>query len=201
MEIFIVFVKEKKSIISEIRAKKPFIKFIPCQNSDEKIWLERISVIALDKKEAKIMAKCKLVEKDTKVISLADYENGKFYEDSSENFPERVIEVRLEEDRPFIPKKPYKNNAEGLMVTSHAIKRFREKSESQKTSEQIAHRLLSWMEIAKELIPKKHFGTIALLNHDFQEAKYYKHGNWIMVVCNKKLVTIHHGEAGRWREK
>ena len=85
-----------------------------------------------------------------------------------------------------------------MKISNHAIERFRERSGTKKNDKEIARKLCYFLTKAKEVELKKHYGVIALLNHDFKPAKYYNYNGWILVVEDDELKTIHMGEAGRW---
>lgn len=88
-----------------------------------------------------------------------------------------------------------------LFVNPHAILRYRQRTGSTRSAETIKNKLLKMLENPKEVFLKQKFRVLALLNHNLVEARYYKHGEFILVVRGNELITIHEGTADRWEEK
>jgi hypothetical protein len=83
-------------------------------------------------------------------------------------------------------------------VRMHAIDRFRERTGSKQSEEEICHKLLEMLAKAKEVKLKPPYNVVALLNHDFRDARYFRSGGFILVVEGDCISTVHHGQAGRW---
>lgn len=90
-------------------------------------------------------------------------------------------------------------DAINTLVTQHAIDRMRNRGNmSQNSDMQIAHRMRIMLRDSDEQKLKPGHDVIALLNHDFKKARYFRHGKWILVVEDGALKTVHAGEANRW---
>ena len=84
-------------------------------------------------------------------------------------------------------------------ISHHAIERMRNRGNMGQNSDmQIAHRLRIMLRDSEEMKLKPGHDVIALLNHDFKKARYFKHGKWILVMEDDTIVTAHTGEAKRW---
>jgi hypothetical protein len=84
-------------------------------------------------------------------------------------------------------------------ITQHALDRMRNRGGMGQNSDlQIAHRLRIMLRDSEEQKLKAGHSVIALLNHDFKSARYFRHGKWILVVEGGALATVHAGEAQRW---
>lgn len=88
-----------------------------------------------------------------------------------------------------------------LRITRHALDRYKERAQSKQSDFKTAHTLRSMLlnsrEHEVELKPQFRLGE--LLNHNFQHARYFRHGQFILVIADHTLVTIHTGTADRWR--
>jgi hypothetical protein len=84
-------------------------------------------------------------------------------------------------------------------ATMHAIDRFRERTGSKHSDEEVCRKLLEMLATAKEVKLKPPYNVIALLNHNFQDARYFRSGGFILVVEGDCISTVHHGQAGRWK--
>jgi len=80
----------------------------------------------------------------------------------------------------------------------HAIDRFRERTGSNQSDEEVCRKLLEMMAKAKEVKLKPPYNVVALLNHDFRDARYFRSGGFILVVEGDCISTVHHGQADRW---
>lgn len=91
-------------------------------------------------------------------------------------------------------------------VTGHCINRFIERTGTKGTVAQILLKLENWISQARpgELVPGAEFHKI--IKHG-KLATYLLFGNlgkgqqWVLVITNGCLVTIHDGKAGHWRPK
>src|SRR5690349_5667970 len=83
-------------------------------------------------------------------------------------------------------------------ITKHALTRWMERTEC--TSERQAHATIKkHFARATEVELAPAYKAIALLNHDFKPARYFKFEKWVFVVSDEgALLTIHSGTAKRW---
>lgn len=84
-------------------------------------------------------------------------------------------------------------------ITRHAAARWRER-----TGERIPLNLRKlWdeqIETAEEIELDSVGLTIALLNHRFKDARYFRSkGGWVFVLQSGKIVTVHHGTAKQFK--
>jgi hypothetical protein len=89
-----------------------------------------------------------------------------------------------------------------MKVSHHAIKRFRQRTGCKQSDEYVRYRVLDLLGRAVEIeLKNKKFRTLALLNHDMREAQYFRAGEFVFVVDDGVVTTVHNGEANRWKEK
>ncbi len=83
-------------------------------------------------------------------------------------------------------------------ISSHAIERWMERTSCK--SEREAHATLKrHLAAATEVELAPQYKVVALLNHDFKPARYFKFDKWVFVISPEgSLVTIHTGTAKRW---
>jgi hypothetical protein len=83
-------------------------------------------------------------------------------------------------------------------ITSHALERWMQRDRC--TSERQAHATIKkQFALATEVELAPAYKTIALLNHGFKPARYFKYDKWVFVVSDEgSLITIHSGTAKRW---
>jgi hypothetical protein len=86
-------------------------------------------------------------------------------------------------------------------VSDHAVKRFRERTNLVRSDQSIRNRLMDMVNKGIEVKPKKYYGVVALINHGFRAARYFSYNNFIIVVEDEAIVTVHQGEANRWEKK
>jgi hypothetical protein len=87
-----------------------------------------------------------------------------------------------------------------MIITNHAVQRFREHTGVTYSDDKVRRKILKFYQNSHEVHAKPEYRVAALLNHDLQEARYYKY-NWdayILVVCGENIVTMHRGTAKRW---
>lgn len=89
-------------------------------------------------------------------------------------------------------------NQAGVFISNHAIRRFRERSGAKYSDKQVRAKLTSMLALAKEVTLSPRYRVNALLNHNCRPAQYYRYADYILVVEQDTLKTIHRGEAGRW---
>lgn len=85
-------------------------------------------------------------------------------------------------------------------VTKHAIDRWRERTGDTGSDLGIRNKIVKKIHAATEVELTGYYKAIALINHNFQEARYYQSGKWIFVVeeHSKAIKTVHEGTAERW---
>ena len=86
-------------------------------------------------------------------------------------------------------------------ISSHALERYRERSGSIKSDDTVIRLLTERIGKAKEmeLLPK--FKLIEMLAHGTNTRYFRCQDGMMAVVENDIIVTIHKGEAKRWKEK
>jgi hypothetical protein len=85
------------------------------------------------------------------------------------------------------------------LISKHAIDRMRNRGNMGQNSDiQIAHRLRIMLRDSEEQQLKPGYDVVALLNHDFKKARYFRHGKWIIVMEDNTIATVHSGGAKRW---
>lgn len=85
-----------------------------------------------------------------------------------------------------------------VTVNPHAIVRYRQRRQSSKQDIAIRDKILHMLSSSYEVSLKPQFKATALLNHNFVEAKYFRHKDWILVVRNNEVITLHEGTSKRW---
>jgi hypothetical protein len=86
-----------------------------------------------------------------------------------------------------------------VIISRHAIDRFRKRTGSKKSDDAIQKQLLRFLEDGKEVQPTGNYGVVQLLNHNLKPASYFAYGSFILVVEDNVLVTIHSNESKRWK--
>lgn len=195
LQEYIVFSKFDAPVESSFRS-------IPCLRSEGKVWVERLTVFASSQKEAVLLGRRSLICKQQKVLSVRAFELGDWYVPDQVRVKrvkvQTVVEkARCNRDR-LIDRSELVGHAVGLKVSEHAVLRFRERSGCNKSDETVSKRILYMVDRAVEVSPKLNFGVIALLNHGFREARYFRSDHWVFVVCENMVVTVHDGDADRW---
>ncbi len=86
-----------------------------------------------------------------------------------------------------------------VIISPHAIDRFRERTGCKRADDYIVKKLHEMLEKAEvaEFTHNK-YAVKALFNHDFTPANYFMYNNWIFVVVDGEVRTIHNNEAKRW---
>jgi len=89
-----------------------------------------------------------------------------------------------------------------MKVNQHAINRFRERTGCKQPDEYIRDKLLEMQGKSKEaeFTHPRHV-MFALFNHNFERARYFMYNNFLIVVVNGEIKTIHNNEARRWKVK
>ena len=85
-----------------------------------------------------------------------------------------------------------------VKVTDHAIDRWIERTGSKARRSKIRKQLSDMAKWGVPIQIKEELRLKQLLNHNCAEALYLQWADWILVVEEGKLKTLHRGEAGRW---
>lgn len=86
-----------------------------------------------------------------------------------------------------------------LVVSDHAVARFRERTGSGKDDVYVRNRVLELVGKAKPAkFRKPAYATMALLNHDFERADYRIYNDMVFVIVRNCVMTIHKNESKRW---
>lgn len=88
-----------------------------------------------------------------------------------------------------------------LVVSDHALERFRERTGSTASDITIANTLRSAVENGQEMELHERYRIIELLNHGFKHARFFKYGASLVVVTDNIITTIHNQQAYRWHKK
>lgn len=84
-------------------------------------------------------------------------------------------------------------------IQQHAIDRFKQRTGCKRSDDYVSRKIFSMMEKAEKTeFKESKFKVLALLNHGFQDAEYFKFRDFIFVVVDGTLKTIHRNEASRW---
>lgn len=84
-------------------------------------------------------------------------------------------------------------------LSAHAIMRYMQRSGC-KNLVRAEARIKQLLDEADEMELRDRWKAIQLINHDFKDATYFKCGEWLLVVCNDAVVTVHLAKAKRWRK-
>lgn len=88
-----------------------------------------------------------------------------------------------------------------IVLSYHAITRFRERSGAKYSDKKLIRKLLTLIANSEECYLKPQFRVISLINNRFEETEYLRAKNgWILVIVNNKLKTIHTGQSDRWEK-
>mgnify|MGYP003418750951 FL=1 len=89
-----------------------------------------------------------------------------------------------------------------MKVSNHAIERFRERTGCKKSDISIQNKLLKFADLGKPAeFRTKGYATLALINHNFERAEYLMYNDWILVIADDCIITIHENESKRWTIK
>lgn len=89
-----------------------------------------------------------------------------------------------------------------LIVTQHAINRYKERTGCKLSDNQIEKKILDYYGKSEKVDLSPKYKAIALLNHNFRRASYHRFSQFILVVEGMFLKTIHFGQAKkRWVSK
>ena len=84
-------------------------------------------------------------------------------------------------------------------ISRHAVAQFMRRSKC-KNPTSAEGTLKAMIGSACELELKDTYKAIQLMNHNYRNARYFKHGGWLLVVCETTIVTCHHATAKRWKQ-
>ena len=88
-----------------------------------------------------------------------------------------------------------------LTVTPHAIQRYRERTGLKQSEEKVRKKIFKIILEGCEVKLKPEYRIIALINHRFENARYFTNSNGMIVVVENNVVkTIHKGTANRWEQ-
>jgi len=90
------------------------------------------------------------------------------------------------------------NPIKDVFINPHAILRYKQRTGSTKGDVAIENKLRRALLRSYEVDIKERYRINALLNNNLVEARYFRHGDWILVVRGNELITVHEGLAGRW---
>ena len=86
-----------------------------------------------------------------------------------------------------------------VTVNAHAVERFRERTGTKKTEDQIKDKLIQMFSRAKETSFQKSFmNVVALLNHRCRPARYFYYNGWILVLEESEIMTIYEDRVRRF---
>ena len=86
-----------------------------------------------------------------------------------------------------------------LTIIPHAIQRYRERTGSKQSEENVRKKIFKIILKGCEVKLKPKYRVIALINHRFENARYFRNSNGMIVVVENNVVkTIHKGTANRW---
>lgn len=54
------------------------------------------------------------------------------------------------------------------------------------------------LENSEEMSLKKGRGALALMKHRYKVATYHRCNNWLIVVSENVIITMHEGKADKW---
>ena len=83
-------------------------------------------------------------------------------------------------------------------VNPHAVLRYRQRTGTTKGDEKVRNKIIKMFSESYEVELKQEYKAVALLNHGFVEARYFRFFDWILVFRSGEIVTIHEGGAKRW---
>lgn len=83
-------------------------------------------------------------------------------------------------------------------LSDHAIQRFKQRTGC-KTDDKAKTALTKFLKRAQEVELEDRWRVIQLINHHYQDARYFRWQCWLMVVVNNTVVTIHTATANRWK--
>lgn len=85
-----------------------------------------------------------------------------------------------------------------LRVSTHAVRRFQERTGTKKRHEHIAQQIRKMAEFAEMVELKQEFRLSQLLSHKSKQATYLNADGLILVVVDGEIQTVHFGEAKKW---
>jgi len=85
-----------------------------------------------------------------------------------------------------------------MIISHHVISQYRKRTGSKADDEGIKSKVEALCKKSVEVELEPSFKALALLNHRLKPARYYKFSQFIFVISEDVLVTIHFGEAKRW---
>lgn len=101
----------------------------------------------------------------------------------------------------MLPKKRLfrkERKSDSVIISPHAIDKFMERSGS-KNRTRAVKTIRKLIDNAEYVEIKDNFRVIQLLNHHCTKTVYKNAHGWILVFVDDTLITIHRGEAKRWK--
>jgi hypothetical protein len=87
-----------------------------------------------------------------------------------------------------------------LTITKHALERYRTRSDKKDQSlDRAKGKLMAMLDRATEIELKPEYSVVQLLNHGFKDARYFRFGDWVLVVSGESVVTCYRSKSGKWR--
>lgn len=94
------------------------------------------------------------------------------------------------------------NEPFNITVTAHAIRRFQERGSGIQCEMKIAELLRRGVVYGKEQVFKdKNEEMRQMLKHNCLKARFFKENSLIIVLVDNVIMTVHGGEAGKWKNK
>ena len=96
---------------------------------------------------------------------------------------------------------PQETTAVELVVTDHAVQRYRERTNCKQAldnsiREIIRQRISQGTEVVHKT-PQQ--AALSIIKHGFTKATYIRHNGIVFVITDNNVVTLHKGEANRWK--
>lgn len=85
-----------------------------------------------------------------------------------------------------------------MKISKHAIERWRERSGASYSDEKVERKLLGLAARAEEVQLQEKYRVLTLMDHRYKEARYLAFGEFLMVIVDDTMVTVHLAEARRW---
>ena len=84
-----------------------------------------------------------------------------------------------------------------LTITKHVIERFRQRTGSQRSEDHVKNKIIKMVQQAVPVEISKNYAAITLMNHGYTDVEYRRYFEWIFVVKENRVITMHKGETGR----
>ena len=87
-----------------------------------------------------------------------------------------------------------------MIILQHAIDKYRERTGDKSSDDRIEEKIHLHFKTSKEVYLKPQYRAAAIINHNFKKANYFRSHQFILVVVDGYLKTIHLGDAKRWED-